>query len=97
MDIFAYHLMLYANVPETSGIDVVYFSSPVVTLGRYDGHYNDSNAPGWTRLSVGVVIELRQPSTAVADVFTELALWPENTHIVCHFPIIWIFRMSHNH
>ena len=75
--------MLYANVPEASGVDVAHLSSPVVTLGRYDGQFTDSNAPGWTRLTPGVTIELRQPSTAVAEVFAEIAWWPENTHIVC--------------
>jgi hypothetical protein len=86
---FTYHLILYANVSETSGIDVTYMSSPVVTLSRYDGHYNDSNAPGWTRLPMGVIVELRQPSAAVADVFAELAFWPENAYIVCYLP--WFF------
>ena len=74
--------MLYVNVPETSGIDVTHFSSPVVTLGRYDGHFNDSNAPGWTKLAPGTVIDLRQPSSAVAELFAELAWWPENNYIV---------------
>jgi len=77
--------MLYADVPETSGIDVAYLSSPVVTLGRYDGHFSDTKAPGWTRLTLGQTVELRQPVVSVADIFIELAFWPENTHIVCHF------------
>jgi hypothetical protein len=70
--------MLYANAPEASGVDVQYMSSPVVTLGRYDGQFTDSNAPAWTHLPPGVTVELRQPGTAVAAVFAELAFWPEN-------------------
>jgi hypothetical protein len=82
-----YRLMLYVNVPETSGVDVTYISSPVVTLSRYDGHFRDSNAPGWTSLRMGMTVELRQPSAAIADVFAELAFWPENVaHVVCHLP-----------
>ena len=88
--------MLYVDVPETSGIDVTYFSSPVVTLGCYEGHFNDFKAPRWTKLTMGTVIELRQPSTAVADLFMELAFWPENNHIVCRFPALSNFAMSYS-
>lgn len=88
--------MLYVDVPETSGVDVTYFSSPVVTLGCYEGHFNDSKAPRWTKLTMGTVIELRQPSTAVADLFMELAFWPENNHIVCCFPALSNFAMSYS-
>lgn len=85
-----YRLMLYANVPEASGVDVTYLSSPVVTLGRYDGHFRDSHAPRWTRLRMGMTVELRQPSSAIADVFAELAFWPENVeHVVCHLPCLF--------
>jgi hypothetical protein len=83
--------MLYANVPEASGADVAYLSSPVVTLGRYDGHFRDSNAPGWTRLTTGVTVEVRQPSAAIAEVFAELAFWPENVYIVRHLPCSFYF------
>jgi hypothetical protein len=89
---FLYRLVLYASVPETSGIDVTYLSSPIVTLGRYDGHLNDSKAPGWTKLTPGTVIDIRQPSAAVAKVFKELAFWVENNEIVCHFLLSWILQ-----
>ena len=85
--------MLYVNVPETSGIDVTHISSPVVTLGRYNGHFDDSNAPRWTKLTVGTVIDIRQPSNAVADLFEELAFWPENNHIVCRLCSLWNFTI----
>lgn len=74
--------MLYATVPEASGVDVAYLSSPVVTLGRYDGYFSESNAPGWTRLTVGTLVELQQPGKTVADVFAEIAFWPENARYV---------------
>ena len=56
-----------------------------MTLSCYDGHFDDSKAPGWTKLTLGTVVELRQPSTAVAALFLELAFWSENAHIVCPF------------
>lgn len=76
--------MLYANVPEASGVDIEYMSSPVVTLGRYDGLFTDSGAPAWTHLRPGVTVELRQPGAAVGAVFEEITFWPENCHdMVC--------------
>jgi hypothetical protein len=81
--IMVYNLVLYVEVPETSGLDVAWFSSPVVTLGRYKGLSTDTEAPDWTRMPTGVPIELRQPRNAIADVFSELAFWPENAAVVC--------------
>jgi len=85
--------MLYVNVPKTSGIDVTHISSPVVTLGHYDGHFDDSNAPRWTKLTVGTVIDIRQSSNAVADLVEELAFWAENNHIVCCLCSLWNFTI----
>jgi hypothetical protein len=77
-----YSLVIYVEVPETSGLDISILSSPVVTLGRYRGLSSDSQAPEWTRLPTGISFEIRQPRTAIADVFMEIAFWPENTVIV---------------
>jgi hypothetical protein len=77
--------MIYIEVPDTSGIDVAHFSSPIATLGCYDGFYSDTDAPKWTRLAVGIPFDIRQPAHSVADIFTEIALWPENAGTVCHF------------
>ena len=74
--------MLYVEIPETSGLDIAYLSSPIVTMGCYDGDSSDFDAPNWTTMSPGIPFELRQPRTAMANVFQELAFWPENTGIV---------------
>lgn len=55
----------------------------MVTLGRYEGLSSDAGAPDWTRMPTGIAVELRQPCYAIADVFAELAFWPENNEIVC--------------
>jgi hypothetical protein len=89
-DFFRYDLMFYVEVPETSGIDVAYFSSPIVTLGRYEGHFSDASAPKWTHIAIGVAFDIRQPCGPVAAVFAELAFWPENVEIVCHFIIAMV-------
>ena len=75
--------MLYVQVPETSGINIAYLNSPIVTLGRYEGHNLDANAPEWTRITSGITFEIRQPCGSMAKVFTEIAFWPENVEIVC--------------
>lgn len=77
--------MVYVEVPDTSGLDVSHLSSPVVTLGRYEGLSSDTEAPEWTRMPIGVPVELRQPRDTMADVFAELAFWPENAAVVCTF------------
>ena len=80
-----YSLIIYVEVPDTSGIDVAHLSSPIATLGCYDGHFSDTDAPEWTRITVGVSFDIRQPAHSIADVFTEIALWPENADTVCIF------------
>lgn len=82
-----YSLMIYIEVPETSGIDVAHLSSPIATLGCYDGHFSDTDAPEWTRITIGVPFDIRQPAHSIADVFTEISLWPENAGTVRHFPL----------
>ena len=74
--------MIYDDVPETSGLDISTLSNPVVTLGCYRGLSSDSQAPEWTRMPPGISFEIRQPRKAIADVFEELAFWPENVATV---------------
>lgn len=74
--------MIYVDVPETSGLHVSTLSSPVVTLGCYRGLSSDSQAPQWTRMPPGISFEIRQPRKAIADVFMEIAFWPENVTTV---------------
>lgn len=79
---YRYNLSLYVEVPELAGIDIAHLSSPIVTLGRYEGHHLDVDAPEWTRIASGTTFEIRQPCGSMADVFTEIAFWPENADIV---------------
>ena len=86
-DFYRYDLILYAEVPETSGIDIAHLSSPIVTLGRHEGHCSDADAPEWTHVTAGISFEIRQPCSSMAAVFTEIAFWPENAGTVRHFII----------
>jgi hypothetical protein len=89
----AHNLVIYVEIPETSGLDVSCFSSPVVTLGRYVGLSTDVEAPEWTRIPPGIPIQLRQPRGAIAAVFAELAFWPENAAVVRTFSSFQIWRL----
>ena len=83
--ITVHNLIIYVEIPETSGLDVSCLSSPVVTLGRYEGLSSDATAPEWTRMPTRIPFEIRQPCTAMLDVFDELAFWPENCAVVSTF------------
>jgi len=74
--------MIYVEAPETSGIDVAHLSSPIATLGCYDGHCSHKHAPDWTRIPIGVPFDIRQPCHSIANVFSEIAMWPENTAVL---------------
>jgi hypothetical protein len=82
---FQYDLVVYVEVPETSSVDIAHRISPIATLGRYEGLMSDAGAPQWTKIATRTTFEIRQPSSSMADVFTEIAFWPENTDIVCYF------------
>ena len=84
-NITVHNLVIYVEIPETSGLDVSCLSSPVVTLGRYEGLSSDATAPEWTRMPTGIPFEIRQPCTAMLDVFEELPFWPENCAVVSIF------------
>jgi hypothetical protein len=83
--IITYKLVMYVEVPESSGLHISNLSSPIVTLGHYEGLSSDIDAPEWTRMPPGIPVSLRQPRDAIADVFAELAFWPENVSVVCIF------------
>lgn len=69
-DIKAYSLMMYCDVPESSGIDISHLSSPIVTLGHYEGLAGDEDAPIWCRrIDPGYVFEFKQPRLGVAELF----------------------------
>lgn len=77
-DIIANNLMLYVDIPESSGVDLAHLSSPIVTLARYEGNSAVPDAPKWTQMPVGVVFEFRQPCKEMADLFFKIALSAEN-------------------
>jgi hypothetical protein len=81
-DIFAFNLILYVETPDSSGIDRSYLSSPLVTLGHYEGLQTDADAPEWVRMTPGRPLQFRQPRGAMAEVMGTVALWIENTRIV---------------
>lgn len=81
-DIFAYNLTLYVETPEESGVNTSYLSSPLVTLGRYEGMFYDTDAPRWVAMTTGKALMFRQPRGAMAEVFNTIAFWTENTSVV---------------
>jgi hypothetical protein len=81
-DILVHNLILYVEVPETSGVNPSYLSSPLVTLGHYEGMFYEPEAPAWTCLLVGKPLMFRQPRGAMAEVFAAIAHWTENATIV---------------
>jgi hypothetical protein len=79
----AYSLILYIEVPEGSGVNPSYLSSPLATLGRYEGMFYDKEAPAWvSTLLVGRPLMFRQPRGAMAEVFATIAHWTKNAAIV---------------
>ncbi|KIM78282.1 hypothetical protein PILCRDRAFT_11275 [Piloderma croceum F 1598] len=81
-DFVAYNLILYVEVPENSGVNPAYLSSPLATLGRYEGMFYDKEAPTWVScMAVGRPLMFRQPRGAMAEVFATIAHWTENASI----------------
>jgi hypothetical protein len=82
-DFVTYNLILYIEVPEGSGVNPSYLSSPLATLGRYEGMFYDKEAPTWvSHMVVGRPLMFRQPRGAMAEVFATIAHWTENATIV---------------
>jgi hypothetical protein len=81
-DINEYNLVLYVETPAGSHVDTSFLSSPLATLGRYQGLSSDPEAPEWTRMRSETPIVFRQPRGAMAEVFMIIAFWPENATIV---------------
>ena len=72
--IFAYSLMMYVEVPESSGLDLAHLFSPIVTITRYEGDSGDANAPHWTCIPPCRIFDFHQPRHVVAELFFKLAL-----------------------
>jgi hypothetical protein len=86
-DWYLYNLIIYVETPESSGVNPSYLSSPLATLGRYEGFASDSDAPEWTRMQVNQPLQFRQPRGAMAEVFMKIAFWTENAVIVSIFTL----------
>jgi hypothetical protein len=80
-----YNLVIYVEIPEASGVDLSYLSSPLATISCYEGFNSDIDAPEWTRMEVNQPLQFRQPCGAMAEVFMKLAFWAENAEIVSAF------------
>ena len=89
-DCYSYNLIIYVETPESSGVDTSYLSSPLATLGRYEGLATNFDAPEWTCMEARRPPTFRQPQGAMAEVFTEIAFWTKNLEIVSILPSIVI-------
>ena len=83
-----YNLVIYVETPEASGVNLSYLSSPLATIGRYEGSNTAIDAPEWTCMEVNRPLQFRQPRGAMAEVFMKLAFWTKNAEIVSLF--IWL-------
>jgi len=72
--IFTYNLMMYIEVPESSGLDLVHLFSPIVTIAHYEGDSADTNAPHWTCIPPHTIFDFHQPRHVAAELFSQLAL-----------------------
>lgn len=73
-DIKAYRLMMYCDIPESSGINVNHLSSPIVMIGYYEGLAADDDAPVWCRrLQPGNIFGFKQPHLDMAELFFKFA------------------------
>jgi hypothetical protein len=70
--------MLYAEVPESSGLDLAHSFSPIATIAYYEGDSCDSDAPSWTCIHPQKVFEFHQPRHGIAELFSQLALSEHN-------------------
>jgi hypothetical protein len=71
--IFAYSLVLYVEIPESSGLDLAHLFSPIVTVAHYEGDSADLCAPPWTNIPPQTIFDFHQPRFAVAELFFRLA------------------------
>ena len=81
--------MLYAEVPESSGLDLAHSFSPIVTIAYYEGDSGDIDAPSWTCIPPKKIFEFHQPRQRIAELFRQLVL-PEHMrkeHVSC--PYFW--------
>jgi hypothetical protein len=65
--------MLYAEIPEPSGLDLAHSFSPITTIAYYEGDSGDSDAPFWTCIPPQQVFEFHQPRHSIAELFVQLA------------------------
>lgn len=97
---FVYSLMLYVEVPESSGLDLAHLFSPIVTIARYLGDSADINAPQWTCMPRQMIFDFHQPRHIVAELFFKLALSADNlTPSVSSLPLVkyvlWLHDQLH--
>ena len=72
--IFAYNLMMYVEVPESSGLNLAHLFSPIVTIAHYEGDSADANAPPWTCIPLREIFDFHQPPHVAVELFFKLAL-----------------------
>ena len=77
--VFAYSLMLYVEVPESSGLDLIHLFSLIVTIARYEGDSADRDASMWTCIPPHKIFKFHQSHHGIADIFFRLALSEDNS------------------
>jgi hypothetical protein len=77
--IFAYNLMMYVEVPESSGLDLAHLFSPIVTIAHYGGDSADADAPSWTCIPPHKIFDFHQPRHVAVELFFKLALSKDNS------------------
>lgn len=82
-DIKSYKLMLYCDIPESSGIDVAHRSSPIINIAHYKGLNTDDDAPDWCNIRPGAIFEFQQPQYDIAELFVRFASSEINLNSVC--------------
>ena len=71
--------MMYCDVPESLGINVSHLSSPIVTVGYYEGLAEDGDAPAWCRrIQTGDIFEFKQPRLDIVELFFKFAKSTKN-------------------
>jgi hypothetical protein len=92
--IFKYNLMMYVEVPESSGLDLAHLFSPIVTIAHYEGDSADADAPPWTCMPLCKIFDFHQPRHVAVELFLKLALSKDNPApsvriILFVKPVLW--------
>ncbi|KZP28579.1 hypothetical protein FIBSPDRAFT_885452 [Athelia psychrophila] len=80
--LYLHTLSMHVEVPESSGLPAQCLTSPIVTLGAFEGRALDDDAPSWTRIPPGMAFEIRQPRVGMASLTRLPAAWQSWTYVL---------------